>query len=266
MIKPENIELVTQLEEAITGLNKHGWDFPFGTLLWEIDKQGEFSIEKLFDFEVIPENKIGFGHQQYLEPLLNLLHRNLIEFTIYNFSFSTPDASKVGFQESLITETNHPPIFTIDFEDLIIGKIQDNCWIGIIKTPNIPIVYVSKKQPFYNVRGSLLQEDKIELLTELENIFSVRYSNYLFEISASSEGVLEIIFDKTQIVCSQGFDAFEQRLKHEIEFNKEPTQNLSEVLHNNLIQVREYKVCNYYAYFIGQTHWGDWAGVWTQEF
>ncbi len=95
---------------------------------------------------------------------------------------------------------------------------------------------------------------------------STRYSNYLFEIDSSRECVLERIFDNTQIVCSQEFDNFEKRFINEIEFNKKPTQNLSLRLQHNLTKLREYKVCNYYVYFIGQTRWGDWAGVWTQEY
>ena len=266
MIKQESLELIAQLEAAITGLNEYGWEFPFGTILWEVEKQGAFTIEKMFKSEIISEDKIGFQHQQYVEPLLDLLHRHIIDFTIYNFSFSAPDAYKVGFQEPLITENNLPPIFTIEFDDLIIGKTQDNYWIGIIKIPNIPVVNIPKKEPLSHIRASSLQISTKSFLTELENIFSVRYSKYLFEIYPTYEGVLERILNYAQIICSQEFDGFEQRLISEIERFKEPTQNLSQVLQKNLIKIREYRLCNYYVYFIGQTHWGDWAGVWTQEF
>lgn len=266
MLKPRNIELILKLEAAITGLNEYGWEFPFGTILWEVEKEGAFTIEKNFKFEIISEDKIGFGQQQHLEPLLDLLHRHIIDFTIYNFSFSAPDAYKVGYQEPLITENNHPPFFQIDFDDLIIGKTQDNYWIGIIKTPNISVIDVPKKQPLSHIRASSLQNSTKSFLTELENLLSIRYSHCLFEIYPTHEGVLERIFNYAQIICSQEFDGFEQRLICEIERFKEPTQNLSQVLQKNLIKIREYRLCNYYVYFIGQTHWGDWAGVWTQEF
>ncbi|BAY86710.1 hypothetical protein NIES267_62210 [Calothrix parasitica NIES-267] len=266
MTKPENTELIAQLETAITGLNKYGWDFPFGTLIWEINKQGEFSIEKLFNFEVIPENKIGFGHQQYLETLFNLLHTNLLDFTIYNFSFSAPDASKVGFQEPLITETNYPTFFTIDFDDLIISQIPENYWIGIIKLPNIPTIDFRQKESLHYFNNSSLTESTKAFLNELENLLSKRYNDYIFEIYSSREGVLARLFNQTQIICVKEFDGFEQRLVDGIENYYQPTKNLSEVLQNNLIQVKEYNIFNYYVYFIGQTHWGDWAGVWTQEY
>ncbi len=96
-------------------------------------------------------------------------------------------------------------------------------------------------------------------------MFSVKYSNYLFEVDRTREAVLERILNHTQIVSSKEFDGFEQRLMYEIETFKEPTQNLSQLLQKTLIRVREYKLFNYYVYFMGQTHSGDWAGVWTQE-
>ncbi|AFY52782.1 Nuclease A inhibitor-like protein [Rivularia sp. PCC 7116] len=53
---------------------------------------------------------------------------------------------------------------------------------------------------------------------------------------------------------------------YEIENFLEPTQNLSQILRNNLINIKEYKLFNYDVYLMGQTDSGDWAGVWTQEF
>ncbi len=49
MYKPKNLKSIAQLEAAITGLNRYGWEFPFGTIMWEVEKKGAFTIEKLFN-------------------------------------------------------------------------------------------------------------------------------------------------------------------------------------------------------------------------
>lgn len=85
MLKQQNLKLITTLESAITGLNKAGWEYPFGTFLWEVSEKGAFNIEKIFDIEVVSEDSLlsSYSAHRY-EQLLNFLHAHLSNFTIYS--------------------------------------------------------------------------------------------------------------------------------------------------------------------------------------
>ncbi|OKH45548.1 hypothetical protein NIES2101_26205 [Calothrix sp. HK-06] len=120
MPKQENVKLITTLESAMTGLNKAGWECPFGTFLWEVSEKEAFNIEKIFDIEAVSENSLLSSNlgQKYKQ-LLNLLHTHLSNFKIYSISFSAPDACKVNFQEPFGIGTGRDACSTI-------GKIYDN--------------------------------------------------------------------------------------------------------------------------------------------
>ena len=49
-MKPTNVELVAELEQAVDGLlYPSESDYPFGTVVWEVTEQGEFRVGKLFN-------------------------------------------------------------------------------------------------------------------------------------------------------------------------------------------------------------------------
>jgi hypothetical protein len=60
MPKPENIGLIANLDAAISrlaevSLEHSDWEFPFRPFLWEVESQGAFSSEKLFQFQAVSE-------------------------------------------------------------------------------------------------------------------------------------------------------------------------------------------------------------------
>ena len=71
------------------------------------------------------------------------------------------------------------------------------------------------------------------------------------------------MFNFTRLITSTEFDGFENQ--NSDDGISERTQKLSQVLQQNLINITENRFFDYYLYYIGQTRWGDWAGVWTQQ-
>lgn len=265
MSNPENIKLISRFESAILNLNDREWEYPFGTFLWETNEQGAFSIEKIVNFQEIPEEKYFFRDKEtnkYKE-IFDLLDTSISEFTIYLLSFSMPDAYKVGFKGKLITQDNHPSIFDFEFPDWIIGKTLENYWLAIGKVTGEPLR--SKKEPLPSFRRGHFKQNTLEFFNELENTLKNFYPDkYVWEIYPTKEGVLKRIFNSTRFIVARDFDGFESRFDFD-ELNDLPSGYLSHILQENLINITEYKFCDYYFYIIGQTHWGDWAGIWTHE-
>lgn len=264
MPKQENLKLITTLESAITGLNKAEWEYPFGTFLWDVSEKGAFSIEKIFDIEVVSEDTLlsSLSGHKYKQ-LLNLLHTYLSNFTIYSISFSAPDAYKINFQEPLITATNSPSIRTIDLGYLISGATSNHYWIA---SGQYTYHAVIKKEQFSQTTKLMLEKDKFDFsfFKKLENLLATTFSEkYTWEIYPTRDGALKRLFNSTRLITSIEFDGFEnQNCDDGI---SERTQKLSQVLQQNLINITEHRLFDYYLYYIGQTHWGDWAGVWTQQ-
>jgi hypothetical protein len=192
------------------------------------------------------------------------LHICLTEFTIYSLTFSAPDAYKILFREPLITADNHPPISDIEFNDWVVGKTFDNYWIAIGNVSSGKN-NLYKKEPLPEVRESQLERTTLEFLDELGNILKKFYpEEYIWEIYPTREGVLKRIFSSTRLIIPSDFDGLEQRFMLS-ELPDLPSGQLCQSLQENLINITEYNLFDYYTYFIGQTHWGDWARVWTQE-
>lgn len=144
--------------------------------MWDVSEKGAFSIEKIFDIEVVSEDTLlsSLSGHKYKQ-LLNLLHTYLSNFTIYSISFSAPDAYKINFQEPLITATNSPSIRTIDLGYLISGATSNHYWIA---SGQYTYHAVIKKEQFSQTTKLMLEKDKFDFsfFKKLENLLATTFS------------------------------------------------------------------------------------------
>lgn len=298
MPKPENIDLIASLDAAISrlaeaSLDHPDWEFPFRPFLWEVETQGAFSIEKLFHFQVVSEAEFletcrSRTHQSEMAQLqqaspnqearqkygefLNLLHGYLAEFEIYTLSFSGVNWEQFylnhpGLKTNVIpAETSSLPITTFEFEGIILGRSYGDYWIGIGKVPDYyGYLYSSPSQETLSrERADLIDQQTLEFVNELNPVLQFLPQNYVWNLFPTRDGALRRILSATRIVYSNEFDRFESRRLSWAALSQ-ASQTFIQELQSLLTGVYEHRLFDRYTYLIGQTDWGDWAGVWTQD-
>ncbi|KGF73561.1 hypothetical protein DO97_18940 [Neosynechococcus sphagnicola sy1] len=262
--------------------------------MWEADSQGVFSIEQLFQFQVIPETEFletcdtrvrrSWTNQLNQPPsdqeikqnyweFLNLLHGYLTEFEIYNLIFSGADWEQFcldhpGQQANLpVVITSSLPISTFEFEDIILGRTYGDYWIGIGKVPDYHghLYSLPVQEPLSHEGADLVDPRTLEFVNEFTEFLQIFPQQYLWTIYPTREGALRRLLIAIKITSHNEFDRFESSRRVAWRDWSQATQLFIQDLQSILTNIYEYRLFDRYTYVIGQTSWGDWAGVWTQD-
>jgi Nuclease A inhibitor-like protein len=289
-MKSSNAELLTKLTELARDLefpvscSSH----PIHPFIWEIEAQGELSIENLLKTET--PNFLGYSEGGKIMITGDL--EEYWQFVISQAENRSPETlhsyqTLIDLLQSHLTNIELLKIRTLNDPDnsfhIIVGMTKSGEWIGIC--PNIPTdaedcdqmgiynteqIFLTAYQPQTEITVNLLNRLQ-PILQDLEfyepEIFGFYTDKgWTVRVGTTREvmihSLLEAIgFARTFPVC---------KLFHEEEYYEEELEDakvylvLDEFLAENMTNLRTYMfgmTVSYVFYIIGQTPSGDWAGV-----
>lgn len=297
-MKSSNANLLAQLEEVTPGICLYYSDAEFGftPVIWEVDQQGELTIENLLRTvtPAVPEYQLGGSIIQSanLDDYLRMIHREArkhdpdIATEIereYQSLIKLLQSSLTLLEVAVVRELNAPDrTFRIIF-----GCTKSGEWIGI--SPNLYAEFQEMAPHGEYMNGQPLlpvyspqTEFTAELLQRLEPLVeNLRFyetqpltavaddknQGLIVRVGANRELMVNSLLDAMGYARTFPYRPFylDAQEDNDEEFANE-LKPLDLLLQSRLSNLRMYLfglVCTYHIYVLGQTSDGDWAGVAT---
>ncbi|NET59560.1 MAG: hypothetical protein F6K47_26460 [Symploca sp. SIO2E6] len=297
-MKPQTQQIITTLTEITNDLYYSlVGDEPYVTVFWEVEEQGEFSVENfLLDNQALtpfaPEDFLDQIQQtqsptvvEHYHNLLGLLQANLSELTIYSYGF--PELPEDLFNGDLPINTDELTPLLIP---LLIGLSPTGEWIAL--TPQQKLGYQSS--PGFVITDlesveettTTLVEQIQSLTSQIEHQLSTRSwkLKHAWEVvlTASRTSVIEKLLSQAGFLSITEINKFLRSIESELEefaedeelpTDLQQTIELREYFNSQLLHSRVYNL-NYNIsdesftihYALGQTEDGDWMGIVTDSF
>ena len=284
-MKPKTAELLAQLRELTQDFSfpiseSDYWVKPF---VWDIDHQGEFTLEKFLRSET-PNFSYYRSQGQMMQSL------SIEEFWQYCFYSAQqhPELTQQyeSFRELLQTytvELEAAKIRTLndpkDSFPILLGQTKSGEWIGIS-----PEVYADFEQwgggdtiiagePLLTPEPPQTELTK-DLLNQLEPILPnlkldalpswYFQEGFIVRVGSNREAMLTLLLDNLGFARTVPFCQFDYFDEYDEIEEREIRQRLDQFLTSNLSNLRTYLlgICTcYHIYTMGQTSDGDWVGV-----
>lgn len=284
-MKSKNAKLLQQLTEVTAGLEFPWSDAsePINPFLWEVETQGEFTIENLFRSETP-------NFASYVEGGKIMRTANLDDYieNVWQKSEKHQTVIKLlkdntSFLEAAEIRTLHDPQPPDTF-NIILGLTKSGEWIGI--SPSIPVEFQEYNPTGeYTVGSSLLPvyqpqtAKNVELFTQLETLLAdldyyepnilggFTATGFIVRLGKTRESMFNNLLDATGFARTFPFQQFTPIPEYEDDFDEEYMQGyqaLDAFLKSKLSNLHTYLFgigCCYFIYAIGETEDGDFAGV-----
>lgn len=284
-MKPKTAELLAQLRELTQGLSfpiseSDYWVKPF---VWDVDQQGEFTLEK-FLISQTPNFSYYRSGGQIMQPL------TLDEYWQYSFHAvqQNPEISQqyetlrellqtytVNLEGAKIRTLNDPK----DSFPILLGQTKSGEWIGI--SPEVYADFEQWEGGDTMTAGEPLLTPELpqteltkELLDQLEPILPnllldaspswYLLKGFIVRVGSNRESMLTILLDNLGFARTVPFCQFAYFDEYDEIEERETRERLDQFLTSNLSNLRTYLlgICTcYHIYTMGQTSDGDWVGV-----
>ncbi|MTJ09829.1 nuclease A inhibitor family protein [Anabaena sp. UHCC 0204] len=282
-MKSNNVKVLQKLAELTRDL-EFPWsdsDYPINPFVWEVQTQGEFTMENLFRSEIS-------NFSSYENPGKIMKSANLDDYLesvwqkTENYQIAIELVKKnTSFLEVAEIRTLHD---TADTFKIIFGTTKSGEWIGI--APQIPADFEEYTRNGEMVIGEPLLPvyqpqiaTNLELFTQLEPLLTdldfyepnmlggFTGTGFVVRLGETRKSMFNNLLDAIGFARIFPFQEFTPETDSDDDFEEEyieATQALDTFLQSNLNNVHTYLFgmsCCYNIYAIGETEDGDFAGV-----
>lgn len=284
-MKPKTAELLAQLRELTQGFafpisESDYWVKPF---VWEVERQGEFTLEKFLRSET-PNYSYYRSGGQIMQPLsvedfwqscLHSAQQNPGIIQQYELFRELLQTYLVHLEAAKIRTLNDPK----DSFLILLGTTQSGEWVGI--SPDVYSEFQQWEGGDIITQGEPLLTPELpqtkltkELLTQLEPILPhlemgepqtwYLLKGFIGRVGSNRESMLTSLLDSIGFARTVPFCQFAYFDEYDEIEDIETRERLDQFLTSNLSNLRTYLfgICTcYHIYTMGQTSDGDWVGV-----
>jgi hypothetical protein len=297
-MKSSNANLLAQLEEVTPGICLYYSDaeYGFAPLIWEVDQQGEFTIENLLRTETprLPQYQLGgpIIQSANLDDYLQIIHQEaqrhnpdmaVVIERRYQKLIRLLKSSLTLLEVAEVRDLNEP---NAKFR-IIFGQTKSGEWIGIAPDLDSEFQEMAPYGEYINGQPLLpIHPPQTEITAELLNrieplledlkfyetqpltaIYHGMNEGFIVRLGANRELMINSLLDAIGFARTFPYKPFylDAQEDNDEEFANE-LKPLDLLLQSRLNNLRMYLfglVCTYHIYVLGQTSDGDWAGVST---
>jgi uncharacterized protein YjbI with pentapeptide repeats len=260
-------EFVDSIINATEGLHCNSEkDDPYDVFLWDVEKKGTFTLEKLLRSTAYLKSISSLSALQQINLPTELLAR-AYQVLLDSVQELIKDVQIYQFTTESLRDVSHV------MPCIIIGRTECADWFGISTKVSLGM-QVKTQEKFYTDDGAVAKPENQRLISIFEEVLSEvnemlpdseATDELVWDLASSRESMLQNLLLKTKHFAIKDTEGCEYLFQEDIPDEEDRRKAFSQIVLDNLLDIRVYFIgsSNVDLFLLGKTRNHEWIGIRT---